>query len=273
MAPVFRLSATEIEAFVADGFVRIDGAVPRTIADECRSILWSLTGCDPRDPRTWTQAVIRVGHRDDPPFRAAVNMPVLHRAFDQLVGAGRWTPRTGLGTFPIRFPSTTEPDDTGWHVDASFGWREQPDDFLSWRANVFSRDRALLMLFLLSDVGRDDAPTRIRVGSHLQIARELAPFGEAGASLRELSADGYSTTAHLPETLAIGDAGTVYLCHPFLVHAAQAHRGRRPRFMAQPELPLRSPLVIDRRADDDAPVERAVGRALGSSGAARAGSR
>ena len=36
------------------------------------------------------------------------------------------------------------------------------------------------MLFLFSDVGEDDAPTRIRVGSHLQIARELAPAGESG---------------------------------------------------------------------------------------------
>ncbi len=34
--------------------------------------------------------------------------------------------------------------------------------------------------------------------------------------------------------LATGEAGTVYLCHPFLVHAAQIHRGKRPRFMAQP---------------------------------------
>ena len=39
------------------------------------------------------------------------------------------------------------------------------------------------MLLLYSDVGEDDAPTRIRVGSHLQIARKLAPAGEAGLSL------------------------------------------------------------------------------------------
>lgn len=30
--------------------------------------------------------------------------------------------------------------------------------------------------------------------------------------------------------------GTVYLCHPFLVHAAQPHRGTEPRFIAQPSL-------------------------------------
>jgi hypothetical protein len=28
----------------------------------------------------------------------------------------------------------------------------------------------------------------------------------------------------------------VYLCHPFIVHSAQPHRGKTPRFMAQPPL-------------------------------------
>ena len=43
---------------------------------------------------------------------------------------------------------------------------EDAPDFLSWRANIYSKGRALLMLFLFSDVGERDAPTLIRVGSH-----------------------------------------------------------------------------------------------------------
>ena len=64
----------------------------------------------------------------------------------------------------MRFPSPDDPGDAGWHVDVSFGYDDP--DFLTWRANVRSSGRALLMLFLFSDVGEDDAPTRIRVGSH-----------------------------------------------------------------------------------------------------------
>jgi hypothetical protein len=85
-----------------------------------------------------------------------------------------------LGTFPIRFPSTESPGDDGWHVDVSFG--SDSPDFKEWRANVKSSGRALLMLFLFSDVGSDDAPTRIRKGSHAVIARELLPYGVAGAT-------------------------------------------------------------------------------------------
>jgi hypothetical protein len=168
-----------------------------------------------------------------------------------------------MGTFPIRFPSPDDPGDAGWHIDVSFGF-ENPDSF-SWRANVRSKGRALLMLFLFSDVGDEDAPTRIRVGSHLDMARILAPAGETGMSLRDLAANGFDESAHRPVVLATGQAGTVYLCHPFLVHAAQPHRGRRPRFMAQPPLVPRDP-EPEGSIQTLAPVELATKRAVESTG-------
>ena len=61
--------------------------------------------------------------------------------------------------FRSAFPRRNLPGDDGWHIDVSFG--DDNPDFMEWRANVKSRGRALLMLFLLSDVGPDDAPTRI----------------------------------------------------------------------------------------------------------------
>lgn len=228
------LAAEQLNRFAKEGFVKVERAFPRELADEARAILWNDTGCDPDDRTTWRQPVIRLGMYTQTPFVDAANTRVLHEAFDQLVGAGKWLPCMSMGTFPVRFPSANDPGDTGWHVDASFGV-EDPD-FLSWRVNARSKGRALLMLFLFSDVTERDAPTRIRAGSHLDIARILEPAGEAGLSLRELAANGFAETARCREVLATGDAGTVYLCHPFLVHAAQIHRGSSPRFMAQPPL-------------------------------------
>src|SRR5690606_10149451 len=118
------------------------------------------------------------------------------------------------------------------------------------------------MLFLFSDVGPEDAPTRLRVGSHLDVARRLAPAGEQGCSLRELAANGFAESEERPIAHATGEAGTVYLCHPFLVHAAQPHRGTRPRFLAQPPLTPSRPLSLDRPAGDYSPVELAIRRAL-----------
>jgi hypothetical protein len=227
------LTASQVETFITDGFLKIEGAFSPQVARRCRDELWTEIGLSPHDPASWTKPVIRVMSKSSPPFVDAANTTQLHNAYDSLVGAERWKAPQGLGTFPIRFPSNESSGDDGWHVDVSFG---DSADFMEWRANVKSSGRALLMLFLLSDVGPDDAPTRIRKGSHATIARELLPYGEKGASLRQLSADGYASTQDCEVILAAGKAGTVYLCHPFLVHAAQPHRGREPRFMAQPPL-------------------------------------
>jgi len=259
MAGGHQLTPAQIEQFITAGFVRIDHGFSRALADAARTILWSATGCSPDDPTTWTQPVIRLGMFTQAPFVEAANTPRLHAAFDQLVGQGRWLRPAAMGTFPVRFPSAVDPGDAGWHIDVSFG--TDTPDFLSWRANIHSKGRALLMLFLFSDVGEHDAPTRIRVGSHADIARQLAPAGEPGLTLRELAADGFAWSAHRPVVTATGDAGTVYLCHPFLVHAAQPHEGERPRFLAQPPLLPADP--HNRRSGDLNPVEQATERALG----------
>jgi hypothetical protein len=259
------MTDAQIQQFIREGFVKIDQAFPRELADQGRAILWRDTGCDPVDPATWTKPVIRLGMYGQEPFARAANTPVLHGAFDQLAGAGRWLPRADLGTFPIRFPSPQDPGDAGWHIDSSFALETtDPNDFLDWRVNVTSKGRALLMLFLFSDIGENDAPTRIRAASHFEVARMLAPTGERGRSLRELAANGFAETAACREVLATGEAGAVYLCHPFLVHAAQPHRGARPRFLAQPPLPPAEPFVLRRADGAYSPVEQAIRIALQS---------
>ncbi len=254
------LDPTQIQQFIQDGFVRLDEAFPRHVADAGRAILWRDTGCDPDDPSTWSRPVIRLGSYFDPPFVEAANTPILHDAFDQLFGRGRWLRPGGLGTFPIRFPSSGDPGDAGWHIDASFG--TETSDFMEWRANIRSKGRALLMLFLFSDVGPDDAPTRIRVGSHVGIAKILAPAGDDGLTLRELAERNFGLVGQGREVLATGNAGAVYLCHPFLVHAAQPHRGVRARFLAQPPLLPAEPLSLEREENAYSPVEQAIRNAI-----------
>jgi hypothetical protein len=227
------LASVQIDHFIRHGFVRLDDAFPADLAAQVRDRLWRDIPGDPNDPTTWLEPVVRLGMYDEPAFVAAANTPRLLSAFDQLAGPGAWRPCGSMGTFPIRFPSPEDPGDAGWHIDSSFG--DDPD-FMSWRSNARSKGRCLLMLFLFSDIGEDDAPTRIRVGSHRAIGRRLSAAGEDGMTLGELAAEDFAGTSGFPEALATGPAGTVYLCHPFLVHSAQPHRGKVPRFLAQPPL-------------------------------------
>ncbi|MGQ5640351.1 MULTISPECIES: phytanoyl-CoA dioxygenase family protein [unclassified Streptomyces] len=248
-----------VHRFLTDGFVKIEGAVPASVARECAALLWRETGYDPDDPGTWKDPVVWVGDMAQEPFDAAVNSPVLHKVFDLLVGEGRWAPRHSLGSFPLRFPHTEEPDDAGWHIEGSY----LPEGESWYFANLRSRDRALLMLFLFSEVTEADAPTRIRVGSHLDVPPVLAPYGEAGASVLRLGPQVARASAHRPLAHATGRPGDVYLCHPFLVHAAQPHHGTRPRFMAQPPLHPAAPSEPERADGAYSPVERAIRRGLG----------
>ncbi|WP_433478428.1 phytanoyl-CoA dioxygenase family protein [Spirillospora sp. CA-142024] len=246
----------DVDAFIADGFVRVEEAFPRELAEQGREILWRDTGCDPGDRSTWTRPVVRLGDYPQEPFRAAVNTPRLHAAFDAAVGKGAWLPRGSLGTFPVRFPRDEPPGDDGWHIDASFPG-DEPSDFMKWRVNLASRGRALLMLFLFSDVGEDDAPTRIRVGSHLDVPPILEPEGDSGLGMMDLAGKAVPASEHRPVAFATGRAGDVYLCHPFLVHAAQPHRGTEVKFMAQPPLLPSGPLP------ESSPVRAAIQRGLG----------
>ncbi len=255
------LSPADCARFIEEGYVRLDDAFPQSVAAQARATFLEdlLAQGITDDPATWTQPVVRLGMYFQPHIVAAAGTPRLQAALDQLVGPGVWRPCRTMGTVPVRFPSLEAPVDTGWHIDCSYGGN--PADFLSWRANIHSRGRTLLMLFLFSDTGAADAPTRIRVGSHGDVARVLAPTGEAGLSLGELLPH-FANAPPRAEVEATGPAGTVYLCHPFLVHAAQAHRGIAPRFLAQPPL-----LPVTERWLPDGPgaafpVARAIAEAV-----------
>ncbi len=249
----------DVRQFLDEGFLAVRGAIAPDVTAACADLLWAETGCDREDPTTWTQPVIWVGDMAAPPFVEAASAPAVVVALDALVGPGRWVPRRSLGSFPLRFPHREEPDDAGWHIEGSY----LPEGRTTGHANVCSKDRALLLLFLFTDVDDADAPTRIRIGSHLDIPRVLAPYGEDGVSVFRAAHEIEAASAHRPLALATGHAGDVFVCHPFLVHAAQPHHGNRPRFLAQPPIAPAVPLDPFGPLNALSPVELAIHRGLG----------
>jgi hypothetical protein len=189
----------------------------------CQDVIWDelakqgVTG----DPASWTEPVVRIPCPEGGPFAVAGTQPVVWEACDQLIGGpDRWWRRPGVGgTLPVRFPSEGDPGDAGWHIEAS-------------------------------------APTRLRPGSHLDTARILARAGDAGMAWLEAAQAAAAATGHLATVLATGRAGDVFLCHPFLVHAATwPHRGPRPRMVAQPAVSLHGQFPL---TAPPSPVEQAI---------------
>ena len=246
----------DIERFIADGYVVVRNAFARDVADACAQDIAAVLrtqGVDIDDPRTWTKPVVRIDCPFGEPWAKAGTSPALARMYDRLLGRERWTKRNGVGgTIPVRFPVDGDPGDAGWHIDGSYDVDGQ------WWTNVHSRVRGLLALFLFSDVGSDDAPTEIIVGSHLDVPHVLAPYGERGVFFGEVTEQLPPSTFARPRAFATGRAGDVYLCHPFIVHRATwPHRGKIPRMMAQPEIGHPEPFAL--RGDGAmSAVERAI---------------
>ena len=250
------LSPSQLEEFTERGYVCVRSAFPRALARQCRILAAEQLGIDMADAGSWTRPVVR-GLVEGEPLRAAANSPALVEAVGQLLDPDPWQRRPNLGAFVVRFPCETDPGDTGWHIDASF----QPQGDPRWFVNYRSRQRGLLMLCLLSDVGPTDAPSRMLPGSHSEMARLLYPAG--GAGLPGAHA-GQRSEIPLPDTSgpieeATGEAGDVFLCHPFLVHAAGwPHPLSAPRFLAQPPIGLSGELSLDGPEDRLSRVAYAV---------------
>lgn len=242
------MEQSDLERFVDDGYLVVRSAIPPELAEECRLAAAAQIGIDLDDPSAWKRPVVR-GVPTGDCFNRAANAPRLLTAIEQLVGPEAWQPRPNLGAFVVRFPSDEDPGDTAWHIDSSF----QPTGDSRWFVNYRSKGRALLLLCLLSDVAMDDAPSRLLPGSHQEMARLLAPAGEEGLPG---AYEGQTSRIPLPphtgnEMFATGSAGDVFVCHPFLVHAASwPHRGRTPRFLAQP------PIVVQDGFGLEAPFGR-----------------
>jgi hypothetical protein len=224
----------DLNAFMSDGYAKVEQAAPRSVADAARAVLWRQLGLSPDDPDGWTAAVRWASDMTgEGPFGELVRSPALAAALDRTCGTGGWSARGSLGNIPVRFPITPPNDDRGWHIDAN---TPRPDG--SWA--VTGRPHTLLLLTLLSEVGPDDAPTRIRAASHRDVARVLGPEAVDVAEMGRLVDDASARRAVVHATGAPGD---MYIVHPFTVHAADEHRGRTPRFMAQSPIMLTSPLT------------------------------
>ena len=208
-------------------------------------------GSRPSDP---------AGHVCAKALHSAANTPALHQAFDQLVGSGRAASLSQRGYVPVRFPSSEDPGDVGWHIDASFDF-ENPD-FLSWAGErPFTGTDAPDALHFLGHRQRrraDPPPCRIAYGhcpsacvgwrGRLVIARTCGKHF-SGVRASERSAGNRWGLAPSIDVI------------PFLsiLHSID---GAHPRFMAQPPLLPRVALNLERDDGDYSPVELAIRQAL-----------
>lgn len=253
------LDSDRREQFLQQGFVAIEDCFTAEAAAAYTSSIWTRLGYDPDDTSTWAEP--------------SIHMPT-HRTIDVKTFAPKaWQAACELlgGEDRVRQPYTwgdgfivnlhegsdrpweeASPQAPGWHKDGDF-----------FRHFLDSPEQGLLTLVLWSDVRHQGGATFVATDSVGHVARFLAEHPEG------VLPNAFSQ-AHLIDRCSefaegTGKLGTVYLLHPFILHAKAQNVSWTPRYITNPPITLREPMRFDRDSlDDHSLVEQAVLRALGT---------
>jgi hypothetical protein len=252
------LDDSAVEHFIHRGYVVLEGAIPRALADEWASAALARVGYSQRDPSA------RV--------RGRIHLPSLHMRVDVtarlprvwaaqcelLGGAERAGPCFVWDSFIVTIDDAggaswepPSPRSPGWHVDG--------DHF---RHFLDSPEQGLVSLFACTDILPRGGGTLLACDSVAVIAHLLAAHPQ-GVLPEDF--DFHALVRKCRDFIQLtARAGDVILVHPFVLHAASPNHLAVPRVIANAPLPLREPMNFARE-DPRAlsPVERAVLRGLG----------
>jgi len=238
------LNAQELAVFARDGIVKVPSAFSADDAARMRDVLWAELatrhGIDRDDRSTWTTVrPTRLKNTKTNRVANAILGPPLRSALDSLLG--EWTVPPHQGQVLVTLP-TGEPwavPHRQWHTDLGF---DLPADDLV----------AVKIWALLGDLEPGGGGTPQVAGSHRVIARHLTTTSERDFTtirdqvlrsdpwLRDLTTAGRTTDPMVEADLdglpvrvveLTGQAGDVYLTHPWILHSIAPNANDTPRMM------------------------------------------
>jgi hypothetical protein len=291
------LTQDQVEQFMDNGWVKVEQAFPREAALKAQQIVWSHVekrGPLQNDPSTWTQDMVRINESfDDEEFQHCNSLRIAD-AIEDLIGEGRRakrivygesTEKTSYGWWPVNFSMGA---DKPWGIPTE-GWHW---DGIQFKHFIDSPDQGLLCLCLFSDIGPRGGGTLVAEGSHKLVAKFLAQHPE-GIELKDAlplarqshpwleeltnpdstdqegrmekflnwTTDSEGVRLRVVETT--GGPGDVFLCHPFLYHAASQNHSGVVRFMCNRTTALKEHLQLYRTdASPYSPLELSIRQAL-----------
>ena len=291
MAAPAGLTDEQIEFFVANNYVKLEGAIPRELCEEWVAAGCSASGVDLADDSTWGERNVRAPDLSAPMAEVA---PELHAAICQLCGGAERVRaadelRLDAG-FVVNYDQGADQpwrvplgDHGGWHVDGDF------NHFLD------APEAGLFFIFLWNDIDYQAGPTYIAPDSIPHVLSHLQhnPEGLSAFALRTSHNVKSACKLSVP---CMGKAGDCFLTHPQMLHTCASHHRhhhptapfsshnwltwaavgcdgcrssqnikRQPRFMRNGQVRLAAPMWT---ADTLSPVERCSLRCLGQDAAA-----
>lgn len=258
MAKYRCLIDADVEQFIAKGYVKIEGAFPREVAEEWSRRCIHRLGYDPEDKLTWLEPRIHMG--GDQFVQVREFAPRVFDAICDLIGGEErlgqpchWSDHfiVNLGIRADEPWEPAGPQTPGWHKDGDF-----------FRHFLNSPEQGLLVFVNWTDVVHLGGPTYIATDSVPVIARYLAAR-PGGVLPNEFDFRARVSECRQFEE-ATANAGDVYLLHPFVLHASSQNPLRVIRIITNPPVHLKEAMRFDRpNWEDHSPVERGVLAGLG----------
>lgn len=276
------LSPDDARHFVDKGYVVVRGSFSETFAAEVCQGAWDEMrdkhGVDEHDPETWSKPFMgpgRIGYirtkgtdrrlvlKTDAP-RALLAQADAIGGVDRLPGRGEnlvWRDAAignlGLPGGPAWSPPG--PRQAGWHKD---GWH--------FRHFLNSPEQGLLTVPIYSDIQPRSGGTFVASDSIRPVAELLAEH-PAGLHPDSVQGSGYLIPGLIDQCTEFeeltGEPGDMVLLHPYILHRVSVNPSKRPRFIANMAVVLRTPMQFSRPASETySLVELAVLQALRSDG-------
>lgn len=251
------LSLTDIEHFIEEGFCTLRGAFTCQQASAAADCVWERmekkAGIHRCNPLTWPPSYDIEEQLTNPEVLSCFNDSVA-AAVEQLVGRGRWLGDRRWGFWPVNFSYGADlPYDyptTSWHIDGNW-----------FRHTVDCPKQGLLIIGLFTDIKPRWGGTILSLGSHKRTARVLAEHPEGISHLdlfREVLSEPLGNFYEIT-----GQAGDIFLAHPFMFHTRGYKHGGPPRIISNTEAGLWVPMDLSRTNPADYSVlERSVRQAL-----------
>ena len=248
------------EEFAANGFIRIEKALPQGLCEE-------VSG------GAFTRLELPDGPRDDWPERT-VHLPVVRNWNLREISPTAWSAAVSLvggedlikfagvqDNLIVNFPTSTRPwwPAAEWSSDGA-GWHKDGDWF---RHFLDSPEQALLVIVFWRDVGHHQGPTYVAVDSVAGVARLLADHPEGIDPSEVLTAVPTILSGCQDFRELTGSQGDIVLAHPYMLHTASVNATDRPRLISNSSVMLRSPIDLSAPARAAAPLARSILTALG----------
>ena len=250
------LTDAQAAHFVEKGYVKIEGCFEKAEIQDWLDLAYLRLGYDRDDPTTWVEDRIHM-----PSMNRRAVADLAPKAWDGICdvmgGAERieGEPSWGDG-FIINFnkdaddPRVPSAKHGGWHKDGNF-----------FRHFLDSPEQGLLTVVVWDDVLPNSGGTYLAPDSIPKVARFLYDHPEG---LEPTGSFGKVIEGCEEFVEATGNAGDVYLIHPYMLHSAAPNPSGRPRFITNPPVAFKEPMNFNRENPDDfSLVERVVLRALG----------